>query len=67
MTLIFVDYYGAPSNAGIYIVAEYQNTQTGDYKTGISRASLSDETNASAQNYQPTFVNPEAKPCPGDT
>lgn len=61
------DYYGAPDNVGIYVVSQYQDSQTGAYKTGVGRASLSDETAANQGTLEPEWVNPEATPCPGDS
>jgi hypothetical protein len=60
-----VDYNGAPVSMGIYVVAQYQNSQTGSYRTAVSRAGLDDREEASQGTFEPEWINPEAQPCPG--
>lgn len=59
------EHNGAPSNFGIYIVSLLPNPVTGLPEYGVSRAEISDEEAAAAGTLEPTWVNPDAQPCPG--
>lgn len=59
------EHNGAPSNFGIYIVSLLPNPLTGLPEYGVSRAEISDEEAAGAGTLEPTWVNPQAQPCPG--
>jgi hypothetical protein len=59
-----VDHQRAPENIGIYVAAQYRNSQTGDYQTSISRSGLADQQAARDGTLVPAWVNPDAEPCP---
>lgn len=61
-----VNYFGAPANASVYVVAKYQDPATGTSAVKVSHSKVTDKT-AAQQGGDPNWVNPNAVPCPGDS
>lgn len=62
-----VDHNGAPATFGIYVISDYQDPQTGNYSTRVTRSGLGDRQAANSGTLVPNWVNPDAEPCPGDS
>ena len=62
-----IRYNESPQNFGIYIIALVPDPVGGGSKYAVVRAELTDRNAAEQGELEPTWVNPDAQPCPGDT
>jgi len=60
-----IDYNGAAPSFGIYIVTLMPNPLTGIPEEGVSRSQVEDREAANEGSLEPTWINPDAQPCPG--
>lgn len=60
-----VDYFGAPADASVYVVAKYQDAETGEVAVKVSHSKVTEKETA-RQGGDPNWVDPDATPCPGD-
>ncbi len=62
-----ISHNNAAPNFGIYIVALVPNPLDGGYDYVVSRSEVEDRQAANEGELDPTWINPDARPCPGGT